>query len=209
MILNLPIGIMGSNCVLIYDDHTKKGAVIDPGMLEATPLERVLHQHDIDVVYVLNTHGHFDHTAGNHLMPTTAQLAIHPADVDLLLSGGSAAMFGLHAPPSPEPAFTFQHNDTLSIGELQLQVLHTPGHTPGSVSFYCEQDTTVITGDTLFQGSVGRTDLPGGNEQWLLNSLASYLVLPDETTVIPGHGPTSTLREEKVHNPWLRYIMQR
>lgn len=209
MILNLPIGIMGSNCILIYDETSKTGAVIDPGILDVTPLERVRRQHNIDIVVVLNTHGHFDHTAGNHLMPTTAKLAIHPADVDLLLSGGSASLFGLHAPPSPEPAFTFEDGDTLSIGTIQLRVMHTPGHTLGSVSFYCAQEKTVITGDTLFQGSVGRTDLPGGNEQQLLNSLESYLLLPEETIVIPGHGPTSTLREEKSHNPWLRYVQQR
>ena len=210
MILNLPIGIVGSNCVIIYDNASKIGAIVDPGLLDAQPVFDVINQNDIEIAYVLNTHGHFDHTAGNHLFCPPHTLALNPEDQSLLLSGGGASLFGLGAPPSsPPPDMTLLHDDIIHLGETNIQVIHTPGHTPGSVSLYVEQEQTIVTGDTLFQGGVGRTDLPGGNEQELLNSLELYLSLPDSTIVIPGHGPSSTIQEEKLHNPWLHYITQR
>jgi hydroxyacylglutathione hydrolase len=209
MIITLPIGLMGSNCIIIYDEKTKIGAIVDPGILSADPLFKVISQHNIEVAYILNTHGHFDHTAGNHLMPPTAKLAILPADLTLLLTGGGAAMFGLSSEPSPHPQIELQHLTVIQLGETDVQVMHTPGHTPGCVSFYVKLDQTILTGDTLFQGSVGRTDLPGGNEATLLKSLETYLTLPDSTVVLPGHGDASTIQEEKLYNPWLRYIMQR
>lgn len=210
MIISLPIGIMGSNCIIIYDKESNIGAVIDPGILNQDPLVDALKQHKIKVAYILNTHGHFDHTAGNHFLhQPPVYLAIHPADKKLLLSGGGAAVFGLSYTASPHPDMELNHNATISLGDTLIQVMHTPGHTPGSVSFYIEQEHTIITGDTLFQGSVGRTDLPGGNEQTLLKSLESYLSLPDATIVLPGHGASSTIQEEKQYNPWLRHITRR
>ncbi|MDF1514407.1 MAG: MBL fold metallo-hydrolase [Anaerolineae bacterium] len=208
MIINLPIGIVGSNCIVLFDDATKIGAVIDPGILDAGPVKTVIDQHAVQIAYILNTHGHFDHTAGNGLLHhQPVKLALHPADRDLLLAGGGAALFGLDYPTSPEPDMALEDNAVLTLGELDVRALHTPGHTPGCVSFYIEKVNTVITGDTLFQGSVGRTDLPGGDEQVLLHSLKSYLTLPDETIVMPGHGPSSSLREERIRNPWLRYVI--
>jgi len=210
MIINLPIGIVGSNCIIIYDKETKIGAVVDPGMLNVDPLLAVITQHNIKVAYILNTHGHFDHTAGNILLHhPPVQLAIHPADRSLLISGGGAAMFGLSYPTSPHPDMELYHKAEINLGETIIQVMHTPGHTPGSVSLYIKQEHTIITGDTLFQGGVGRTDLPGGNEHTLLKSLETYLTLPDSTVVLPGHGSSSTIREEKQNNPWLQSIRYR
>ncbi len=210
MIINLPIGIMGSNCIIVYDQDTKIGAVIDPGIMNEDPLVDMLTHNHIQVAYILNTHGHFDHTVGNHFLhKAPVYLAIHPADRNLLLSGGGAAMFGLQTAISPPPDMDLNPNAIISMGDVLINVMHTPGHTPGSVSFYIEQDHTIITGDTLFQGSVGRTDLPGGNEQLLLKSLESYLSLPDATLVLPGHGASSTIAKEKQSNPWLRHIAKR
>jgi glyoxylase-like metal-dependent hydrolase (beta-lactamase superfamily II) len=207
MILNLPIGIVGSNCIIIYDKVSKIGAVVDPGILNIGPVTDIVNQHNLEIAYVLNTHGHFDHTAGNHLLCPPHTLAIHPEDQDLLLSGGGASLFGLGSPPpSPPPDMALQNDDIIHLGETNIQVIHTPGHTPGSVSFYVKQEQTIVTGDTLFQGGVGRTDLPGGNEQKLLKSLELYLSLPDSTIVIPGHGSSTTIQEEKQYNPWIRYI---
>jgi hydroxyacylglutathione hydrolase len=209
MILNLPIGIVASNCIVIFDEITNKGAVVDPGILSLKPLQDVIQQHHIDIAFVLNTHGHFDHTAGNNLLCPPHLLAIHPDDENLLMTGGGASMFGLGSPPpSPSPDVALHHEDILNLGELQLKVIHTPGHTPGSVSFYIEHEDTLITGDTLFQGSVGRTDLPGGNEIQLMKSLARYLSLPDSTVILPGHGPASTIGAEKRYNPWLHSLVK-
>jgi hydroxyacylglutathione hydrolase len=209
MILNLPIGIVASNCIVIFDEITKKGAVVDPGILSLKPLQDVIQKYDIDIIFVLNTHGHFDHTAGNNLLCPPHLLAIHPDDENLLMTGGGASLFGLGSPPpSPSPDLFLHHEDILSLGEMQLKVIHTPGHTAGSVSFYIKQEDTLITGDTLFQGSVGRTDLPGGNEKQLMSSLARYLSLPDITIVLPGHGPASTMGAEKQYNPWLHSLVK-
>ena len=209
MIITLPIGIVGSNCIIIYDKTSKKGVVVDPGIISTDPLLEVINQHEIEIAYVLNTHGHFDHTAGNHLLCPPHILAIHPEDENLLLTGGGASLFGLGSPPpSPSPDMALKHDDIIHLGETQIQVIHTPGHTPGSVSLYVKQEQTIISGDTLFQGGVGRVDLPGGSEDELLKSLEFYLSLPDSTIVIPGHGPSTTIQEEKQYNPWLLYIMQ-
>jgi glyoxylase-like metal-dependent hydrolase (beta-lactamase superfamily II) len=207
MILTLPIGIVGSNCIVVFDEQSRSAAIVDPGILSKASLFDVINKYNLEITYILNTHGHFDHTAGNYLLCPPYKLALHPDDEDLLLNGGGASLFGLGSPPpSPAPDIALNHNDILKVGEIEIKVLHTPGHTPGCVSFYLETENTVITGDTLFQGSVGRTDLPGGDEKVLLKSLESYLYLPESTIVIPGHGPTSTIEEELQYNPWLRQI---
>lgn len=209
MIINLPIGIVGSNCIIIYDTKSHIGAVVDPGILNADPVNDVITEHNINIAYILNTHAHFDHTVGNGLLHhPPVKIAIHSADREMLLAGDVAAFFGLDYPSSPEPDMVLQDKDIIQLGETDIQVIHTPGHSPGSVSFYIEKENTVLTGDTLFQGSVGRTDLPGGNEQTLLHSLKTYLNLPVDTVVLPGHGPASTIREEKRSNTWLRYILR-
>lgn len=212
MIIGLPIGLVESNCYLIYDEAFNdttmpNGAVVDPGG-DVRPLLDEIDRRRVRLGYLLNTHGHFDHIAANaHLHATfPVPLGLHPADRDLLAIGGGAAMFGLTHISSPAPDFELYDGLRLNIGRLHLEVLHTPGHTPGSVCFYCPEEAALFTGDTLFAGSVGRTDLPGGDARQLHRSLKRLLTLPPETRILPGHGPESTLDVERHTNPWLRRL---
>ncbi|MGC9469673.1 MAG: MBL fold metallo-hydrolase [Anaerolineae bacterium] len=203
MIIQLSIGLLGSNCYLIYDRDGGAGAVVDPGFREGQRLEAEIAKHNLTIRYILNTHGHFDHVAGNGRLDFPhAELGIHPADRDLLMQGG-----GQIEVDSPPPELDLLDNAEISFGDLRLLVIHTPGHTPGSVSFYLPDHNAVLTGDTLFRGSVGRTDLPGGDLEQLRRSLRRLLSLPDETRVFPGHGPDTTIGRERGQNPWLRQLV--
>jgi glyoxylase-like metal-dependent hydrolase (beta-lactamase superfamily II) len=222
MIVQLPIGILQSNCYLVYDEACREGIIADPGASAAALLKEIK-QRDLQIRYILNTHGHFDHIIGNAQLVAelNVPLGIHPDDQSLLSNGGGAAYFGMGSVSSPPATLALTDGFTLQIGKLNLRVIHTPGHTPGSVCFFVSEDTDIvrpssgpkgtlsphglITGDTLFAGSVGRTDLPGGNAQTLTKSLNRLLALPPETPIYPGHGPTSTLAQEQRSNPWLKW----
>ncbi len=207
MIFGLPIGMLQSNCYVVYDERDKVGAIIDPGG-KVEPLLDEIERRGITPRYLLNTHGHFDHIAAN--TPLTQrfelQVGLHPADAELLARGGGASWYNLAYIPAPAPTLELTDGLELALGTLTLTVIHTPGHTPGSVCFYCPADQALITGDTLFAGSVGRTDLPGGSAQALSASLKRLLALPSETQLYPGHGPVSTLAHERRHNPWLQRL---
>jgi len=208
MIIGLPIGMVNSNSYLIFDESTTaNGAVIDPGG-EIQPLLDKIALNRITLHYLLNTHGHFDHAAANAQIKALypIRLGLHPADGTLLATGGGGALFGIPPIASPDPDLELNDGLILEIGQLHLQVYHTPGHTPGSVCIYCPEERALFTGDTLFAGSVGRTDLPGGNARQLTASLLRLLVLPLETRILPGHGPESTLANERRLNPWLRRL---
>ncbi|MBN1486566.1 MAG: MBL fold metallo-hydrolase [Anaerolineae bacterium] len=211
MIVGLPIGLLQSNCYLVYDKESKDAAIVDPGFTEMTPILSEIQDRRLKINYVLNTHAHFDHIAGNMAMTKTfnVPLGLHPQDYDNLIEGGGADWFHIAYTPSPDPTLALTDGQVLALGSLNLQILHTPGHTPGSICLYIPEEKSLITGDTLFAGSVGRTDLPGGEAQALSQSLKRLLTLPPETTIYPGHGPTSTLAEEKSHNPWLKWINNR
>ncbi|MBN1658690.1 MAG: MBL fold metallo-hydrolase [Anaerolineae bacterium] len=205
IIETLPVGIIQTNAYVVGDEETKEGVVIDPG---GNP-ERILaavEQHGLALRYILNTHAHFDHTDANGALveATGAPLALHPLDRPLLEAAGGAAFFGLRAVAGPAPAVALAHGDVLEVGQLCFQVLHTPGHTPGHVCFYEEGEGAVFDGDLLFYRGIGRSDLQGGNPRQLMKSIRDLLfVLPDETVVYPGHGPATTIGEEKRFNPWL------
>jgi glyoxylase-like metal-dependent hydrolase (beta-lactamase superfamily II) len=202
----LPVGLIQTNCYIVSCEETRKCAIIDPGGHAQRILAEVKSK-DLSVEYILNTHAHFDHTEANGaLVETTgARLAIHPADLPILNSSGGAAWFGVQSDPSPPPDLELQHGDELQVGILCLQVLHTPGHTPGHVCFYEAAEGVLFDGDVLFYRGIGRTDLPGGSHQKLLNSIRQVLfALPDETVVYSGHGPATTIGDEKRLNPWLR-----
>ena len=206
-IIRLPIGLLESNCYLVYNTAGGDAAIIDPGMLDPGPLLQEIADHDLHVRYVLNTHGHFDHVAGNGLLGLPeVPLGIHPADRRLLLAGGGGAQFGMTLSPSPEPGLDLVEGVELTLGGSLLTILHTPGHTRGCVCLYLPEDAALLTGDTLFAGSVGRTDLPGGDQRELEISLARLLQLPAETRIYPGHGPATTLDVEKRRNPWLKVL---
>ena len=206
MILDtLPTGPLEVNCYIIGCEKTRKAAVIDPGGNAPEILER-LQTHQLDLVMIINTHGHFDHIGGNRelLEATTAELLIHQDDRQLLDHAKEhAAAYGLQTEASPPPTRELVGGETLSVGELSLQVIHTPGHSPGGICLYVED--CLLVGDTLFAGSIGRTDLPGGDHQLLINGIKEKLLpLPETTRVCPGHGPMTTIGEEKQYNPFLR-----
>lgn len=209
MIVTLPIGILDSNCYIVYDEERKDGVVVDPGG-DAARLLAEIEKREVAIRAILNTHGHFDHIAGNaELTSLGAPFALHPADIDLMAEGGGATWFNLPFEPAPRPTLELVDGLDMPVGELHIRVILTPGHTPGSVCFYIPEDNALITGDTLFAGSVGRTDMPGGDPRALSLSLTRLLALPPETIIYPGHGPASTLARERVTNPWLRWIEQR
>ncbi len=198
------VGALQVNCVVLGCPATRKAAVIDPGA-DLELIETNLRRHDLTVELILNTHGHFDHIGANAGLKesTGAPLLIHKDDVKLLqMAKMQAETYGLPAEDSPSPDTELQGGETLTFGEQTLEVLHTPGHSPGCVCFY--REGLLVSGDTLFAGSVGRTDLPGGDHQQLLDSIQDKLAgLPPQTKVLPGHGPLTTIEHELKYNPFM------
>lgn len=200
----LAVGPLQVNCFIVVCKKTRDALVVDPGD-EAERILNMLRDDDLQLKAIVNTHGHFDHIGGNRLLAETtgAELMLHQADLPLLRRAQEhAAIYGMRVTPSPEPTRLLGGGETLSVGELRLQVLHTPGHSPGGICLYGHGH--LFAGDTLFAGSVGRTDLPGGDHDTLIDGIcARLLVLPEETVVHPGHGPDTTIGREKRMNPYL------
>jgi glyoxylase-like metal-dependent hydrolase (beta-lactamase superfamily II) len=201
----LPVGMIQANCYLAGCEETKEGVIIDPG----DEAERILAEVEaagLTIKYILNTHAHFDHIMANGPLVDALKvpLALHPLDLPLLRQNGGAALFGFEAPPSPDPDVELAEGDTISFGTHTFQVLFTPGHSLGHVSFYEPRANVIFDGDVLFAGGIGRTDLPGGDFETLMASITEKLmVLPDETVVCSGHGPITTIGKERTGNPWL------
>lgn len=204
IIKQLTVGPIMANCFILGCEKTLQAAVIDPGD-EAHRILQVLAQHQLTVTQIINTHGHFDHVSANRKMKdaTGAPISIHALDAPMLTSlSRSAAAWGLSAEDSPAPDRTIEDGDTVAVGNLNVNVLHTPGHTPGGVSLLV--NGAVFVGDTLFQGSVGRTDFPGGDFETLRASIRNKLFsLKDDVTVYPGHNQPTTIGHEKRHNPFV------
>ncbi len=202
---SLPTGPLQVNCYILGCETTRHAAVIDPGG-DVEQILALVKKLNLKVQMVINTHGHFDHIGGNRQLieATGAELLLHRDDEKLLgLAADHAAAYGLNAEASPQAQRLLEGDEVLPLGELMIRVLHTPGHTPGGVCLLVEDQ--LIVGDTLFAGSIGRTDLPGGNHQQLIDSIqVKLLPLPDSTGVHPGHGPATTIGREKVYNPFLR-----
>ncbi len=200
----LPSGPLDVNCYIVGCEKTKKAAVIDPGG-NVEQILGLLEKHDLTVEMIINTHGHFDHIGGNKglVEATGAPLLIHRHDSSLLKQAReTAAIFGMSANPSPEPSRELVGREELQVGDLSLRVYHTPGHSRGGICLYV--DGHLFSGDTLFAGSIGRTDLPEGDYTQLIYSIKEQLLgLPDDTRVYPGHGPASTIGYEKRNNPFL------
>ena len=199
------VGPLQSNSYLVVDERSRQAAVIDPGMESESVLEAV-HDEGLRVESVIITHGHFDHVFSSAAFKaeTGAQVIMHPDDVPLLLEmPETARLFGFKAPPPPQPDRLVREGDVIKVGELALSVLETPGHTPGGISLCL--DNAVFVGDTLFAGSVGRTDLRGGSLDALLRSIRTKLLtLPDWTVVYPGHGAATSIGAERRDNPFLQ-----
>lgn len=198
------VGPLDNNVYLVVDDATGKAAIIDPGIESESILESIGEQ-QWELVYVINTHGHFDHIYADayYQAETGAALLIHEADVPALSAQiRQAEWFGVMAPTIPTPDQLLSDGDQIAIGETVFTVLHTPGHSPGGICLY--SGGVLFSGDTLFAGSVGRTDMPGGDYEALMRSIRNKLLpLPDATAVYPGHGSGTTIGVERARNPFL------
>ena len=200
------VGPLGNNVYVVYDEDTKKAMLVDCPM-QSEPVWDSIVERGLALQHIVNTHGHTDHIWNNAFFKGKAPdvpLLIHREDKTLLENlVQNALRWGVEATPSPPADDYLADGMKLEVGNLILRVLHTPGHTSGSVSLYLEG--VVITGDTLFRNSIGRYDNPGGSLPALLGSIkAKLLVLPGETMVCPGHGPTSVIQNEMEHNPYLQ-----
>jgi glyoxylase-like metal-dependent hydrolase (beta-lactamase superfamily II) len=214
IIETLVVGMLQTNCYVIGDERTGEGAIIDPGGDAEQILDCVAHGPEpFTVKYVINTHAHFDHILVNRQVlqalgerqEAAPQFIVHSHATSLLACAGGARWFGFAPVSSPDPDLSVNDGDILSVGDLALHVLHTPGHSPGSMSLYCAPQGVVFVGDVLFRQGVGRADLPGGDWTTLMQSIHDRLfALPDDTTVYSGHGPSTTIGREKRGNPFLR-----
>lgn len=202
---SFPVGPFQCNCMIFGCEETQSAVVIDPGD-EADAILATLARWKIKALYLLHTHAHLDHIGATHdvRQQTGAASGLHEDDMPLCENlAVQASLFGLSAPPVPIIDRFLKNGDVLSFGHHTVDVLHTPGHTPGSLSFHVPS-VGLITGDTLFAGSVGRTDLWGGSHPTLIRSIHSRLLsFPEETIVYPGHGPKTTIGREKRSNPYL------
>jgi glyoxylase-like metal-dependent hydrolase (beta-lactamase superfamily II) len=199
----LTVGAIEANCYLVGDETTKEGLVIDPGADAELIISRI-RQLGLKIKYIILTHGHFDHTAATGAVKeaTGAVLAVHQGDLELLNDDSLPRLIGFSATPVPAPEMILQGWEDLSIGEMKFTVLHVPGHSPGGIALYGQD--TVFTGDALFAGGIGRTDLPGGDYNTLIDSLNTRLLaLDDAIKVYPGHGPDTTIGDERRGNPFL------
>ena len=203
----LPVGPLQCNCSIFGDEEKREALVIDPGD-DIPEIQAILKRHQLDVGRIVFTHAHFDHIgrASQLKAATGAPTFMHESEMPVWETLPQQAAWMGGPPPEQVAIDNFiEEGDTISFGGAEFQVLFTPGHSPGSISLYIPSENKIVGGDVLFQGSVGRTDLPGADHQTLLNSLKTrFLPLDDSVTVIPGHGPLTTIGRERQWNPFLR-----
>lgn len=244
LVSRFTVGPVSTNCYIVADEATRETMVIDPDLRDGLEVEKVLteiREKNLNVVYIVNTHGHSDHIGGNAALKkaTGASILVHADDAALLpepwkriaesspgprcfVCGhedpqiriahdlGSATIrcmacgFSFEFIASPVPDRLLHDGDMIDIGEIGFRVMHMPGHSPGQICLYSEPRRVLFTGDVLFQGSIGRTDLPGSSEQHMARSLHKLAGLPDDVAVYPGHGEPTTIGAEKRFNPYLR-----
>lgn len=205
LVKKLVVGDLQTNCYILGDEKTKEGVVIDPGG-DIDEIEKVIQKEGLNIKYIILTHGHADHIAAlNELKKkTNALILIHPADSDMLVDPiYNLSSFTGEDLICPKADKFLDDGDKVKVGGFELEVLHTPGHSPGGISLF--GDKMIFTGDALFCGGIGRTDFPGSSHTQLLNSIKNKILSkPDDTVVHPGHGPETTIGEEKRNNPWIR-----
>jgi len=202
----LPVGPLQCNCSVIGDEATREAMVIDPGD-DIEAVLALIDKHNLQVKQIVITHAHIDHVGGAMKLraATRAPILLNQNDYALLkMLDVQAAWIGLKNPGKVEIDHSLGQADTVRAGSLSADVMHTPGHTEGSICLYFAAENKLIAGDTLFAGSIGRTDLPGGSMERIIQSLhEKVLALPDDTLVVPGHGPLTTIGEERESNPFL------
>jgi hydroxyacylglutathione hydrolase len=206
-IVPMVLGPVQTNAYLLADAQTGEAVVIDPAW-DGELLLAEASQRSWRIGSIWLTHAHFDHFGGaaavadgSHPSPP---VALHPQDYNLWRMQGGAPLFGMRIDPGPEPTIDLLDGQQLHLGDNLLEVRHAPGHSPGHVVFYCKQDGLCFCGDVIFQGSIGRTDLPGGDFDVLMDSIQTQILsLPDETRLLSGHGPVTTVGIERRQNPFL------
>jgi hydroxyacylglutathione hydrolase len=202
-----PVGPLRCNCTILGDEVTHEAVVVDPGDNIPEILSR-LEKHGLTLRQIVVTHAHIDHVGGAALLrkSTGAPVVMNQQDLELLgMMEMQAGWLGVPTPQVAPPDASAEDGLTIGLATLPAQVLHTPGHTPGSICLLFPDHHLLLAGDTLFAGSIGRTDLPGGDGRQILRSLRErLLVLPDTTRVLPGHGPETTIGEERQSNPFLQ-----
>lgn len=204
-VIKKSLGQMGTNCYVVWDENTLEAAVIDPGF-EDQRINDIINENKLKVKYILLTHGHFDHLGGvNQIKKLTgAKVLIHENDADCLLDPrrNLSVLAGMSMVLDPADSY-LKETETISLGEVVIQVIHTPGHSKGGVCLLAEDQ--LFAGDTLFNTSIGRTDFADGDLDELLNGIeAKLFILDDATTVLPGHGENTTIGYERMNNPFLK-----
>ncbi len=206
-ILQLPLGPLQTNCYLVACKETMEAAVIDPSW-DGRHIAALASERGYIITHILLTHTHFDHVGGLAELEkeTNAPIFSHPDALEMLSHApNAAASYNLSMPAPPEPTKMLAEGDVVEVGTLKFEVLLTPGHAPGHLSFYVPEHSVIFDGDVLFQRSIGRTDFPGCDHPTLMKNIRKkLLVLPDETAVLSGHGPATTIGQEKQWNPFLQ-----
>lgn len=202
-----PVGPLQCNCTILGDEETREAIIVDPGD-EITRIQRRLTELGLKLKQILITHAHIDHVGGALKLKslTGAPIYLNEGDLPLLqMMSAQAAWLGIETPETAPPDEALADGRQVGLQNYPAQVIHTPGHTQGSVCLHFAPMKMVLAGDTLFAGSIGRTDLPGGDFDQIIDSIQSRLLtLPDETSVVPGHGPTTTIGTERRKNPFLK-----
>ena len=204
IVQTLSVGPMQANCYILGCEETRAAMVIDPGE-EASRIVDVLNEQKLQLKSIVDTHGHVDHIAANADLKekTSAQLCIHSADADMLVNPQKNLSFFIGTPvTSPEPDRLLSDGDILEAGTIRLEVMHTPGHSQGSICLLGDQH--IFTGDLLFAGGIGRYDFPGSSYEDLMDSLQKVMALDDTLVVYSGHGPATTIGDERRTNPFLQ-----
>lgn len=207
IIKKLVVGFLETNCYIVGCERTKKAFIVDPGAESSRIIEEVRKEH-LSPEYIINTHGHGDHIGANKNIKQEFEdlkILIHVNDKDMLIDASKnlSADFAMNY-VSPSADIVLNGGEIIEVGDLELEILFTPGHTPGGISIFIRKEKTVFTGDALFCGSVGRTDFPSGSGIDLIKGIKEKLMVLDSDVVIyPGHGPDSTIGKERESNPFL------